>query len=80
MALPRSTIDEWKKKKYLNIEGYRSTSLIESVAMNFAAKAETDILDKVLLRIKMENKKNQYYICLDRDDYSMYSDEKEVLL
>ena len=28
----------------------------------------------------MENKHSKYYICLDRDDYTMYLDEKEILL
>ena len=62
------------------IDGYRSTSLDEKVAMNFAALAETDDLDQVVLNIKIENKFQKYYICLDRDDYSLYCDEKEVLL
>ena len=28
----------------------------------------------------MENKKGKYYVCLDRADYTLYLDEKEVLL
>lgn len=62
------------------IDGYRSTSLNEITAMNFAARAETDFLDQVLLRIKLENKQAKYYIVLDREDYTLYCDEKEVLL
>ena len=27
-----------------------------------------------------ENKQSKYHICLDRPDYTMYEDEKEVLL
>ena len=52
----------------------------ESVAMNFAARGETDILNQVVLRIRMENKHGKYYICLDRKEYTVYLDEKEVLL
>ena len=59
----------------MNIDGYRSASMIEGVAVSFAAKAEDDNNDKVLLRIKMENKKGKYYICLDRADYTIYLDE-----
>ena len=62
------------------IDGYRSTSLNEITAMYFAARAETDFLDQVLLRIKLENKQAKYYIVLDREDYTLYCDEKEVLL
>ena len=28
----------------------------------------------------MENKHSKYYICLDREDYTVYIEEKEVLL
>ena len=62
------------------MDGYRSTSLSEITARNFAARAETDDLDQVLLKIKIENKKNKFYFCLDNNDYTMYLDEKEVLL
>jgi hypothetical protein len=65
---------------YLNIDGYRSSSLKESVAMLFAYKAETDDLDPVLLRIRMQNKKGKYYVCLDKEGYTVYPEEKEVLL
>lgn len=34
----------------------------------------------MVLRIRIENKKGKHYICLDRKDYTMYLDEKEVLL
>ena len=50
------------------------------VAKIFADNAETDDLDQVILRIRMENKKGKHYIALDRKDFTMYPDEKEVLL
>lgn len=28
----------------------------------------------------MENQKGKYYFCLDKQDYTLYDDEKEVLL
>lgn len=34
----------------------------------------------VMLNIEIENKQGKYYICLDREDYSVYPNEKEVLL
>lgn len=43
--------------------------------MEFAARAETDDMDQVLLKIKLENKSGKYFICLDREDYSLYNDE-----
>ena len=58
----------------------RFTSMDESVAINFAARGETDILNQVVLRIRMENKHGKYFICLDREDYTLYLDEREVLL
>ena len=64
----------------MKIDGYRSSSLEKSVALTFAARNETDELDKVILEIRMENRKSKYYICLDREDYSLYRDEREVLL
>ena len=80
MALAKSTVEEWKLKKFLIMDGYRSTSLDLSVARVFAVRGETDERDQVLLRIFMENKEGKYYICLDREDYTMYLEEKEVLL
>ena len=79
MALPRSKIEEWKKLKFLDMDGYRSTSLKLAVARLFAENAESDDKDKVILKINFENKSGKYYICLDRPDYSMYLEESEVL-
>ena len=52
------------------------------VAKTFAAtsKLMNDDMDKVILRIRMENKKGKHYIALDRKDFTMYPEEKEVLL
>lgn len=44
-----------------------------------SAKKSKD-LREVVLKIFMENKQNKYFICLDREDYTLYLDEKEVLL
>ena len=46
----------------------------------FAAKGETDVLDQVILSITFENKEGKYYICLDRAEFTVYLDEKEVLI
>ena len=50
------------------------------VAQNFGAMKETDELDEVLLKITIENKRGKYFICLDNSQYTLYPDEKEVLL
>ena len=50
------------------------------VALNFAAQGETDVLDQVILAIKFENLNGKHYICMDRSEYTVYHDEKEVLL
>ena len=34
----------------------------------------------VLFKIELENKHSKYYISLDKEDYSVYPDEKEILL
>ena len=82
MALDSDVIEEWKNKKYLNIDGYRSTSLSYGVAKQFATLGRVRSKEKheVILQIKLENKHSKYYICLDREDYTMYLEEKEVLL
>ena len=33
-----------------------------------------------MLNIEIENQKSKYYICLDREEYTVYPHEKEVLL
>ena len=45
MALSKKQIEDWKKQKYIYIDGYRSTSLKKSIASSFAALGETDDLD-----------------------------------
>ena len=42
--------------------------------------AETDSSDPVLQVITMENESSKHFISLDREDYSSYLDEKEILL
>lgn len=80
LALPMETIELWKEKSYLSIDGFRSTSLKESIATSFSVSSETNELDKVILRIKIENKKGNHYMHLDRKDFTMYPKEEEVLL
>lgn len=75
LAISKTMIEQWKKQDYLSLDGYRSSSLKEKIAKDFALKGETDVLDQVVLHIKFENKKGKYYICLDRPDYTMYLDE-----
>ena len=50
------------------------------VAKKFAALGATDELDEVLLKITIENKRGKYFFCLDNSDYTLYPDEKEILL
>ena len=50
------------------------------VAKTFAADAENDELDQVILSITFENKESKYYICLDKAEYTVYLNEKEVLI
>lgn len=62
------------------MDGYRSASLKKNIAKNFAARAEDDKKDKVLLKIILENETGLYYMMLDKEDYTCYPDEKEVIL
>lgn len=50
------------------------------VAKKFGAREETDDMDEVLLKITVENKRGKYFICLDNREYTLYPDEKEILL
>lgn len=80
MALPQQTIDKWKSQKFITIDGYRSTSLDFNQAKGFAFSARTQETQQVILKIRIENKFGKYYICLDKEDYTLYPDEQEVLL
>ena len=72
---------EWKSKKVLELDGFISTSLSEETALAFAQpkKGDTEKM-QVLLKIEFENLKGRYYISLDREDYTIYPDEDEILL
>ena len=35
---------------------------------------------EVILKMKIENKKGKHYICLDRPEYTLYPDEREILI
>jgi hypothetical protein len=54
--------------------------LKKSVARIFAWNAESDELHQVILQITFENKEGKYYICLDKPEFTVYLEEKEVLL
>ena len=75
-------IEKWKKSKYLDLDGYVSTSRNQKLARYFANQSQKDDFtqEQVLMIITMENKTGKYYISLDRDDYTCYSDEQEILL
>ena len=36
--------------------------------------------EEVILEFTLENKNSRYYFCLDREEYTMYPKEQEVLL
>ena len=80
MALPKSLVENWKTKMFLNIDGYRSTSLDYNIARHFAHAGEEDEKVEVILKIRMENKYGKYFMCLNTEEYSIYPDEQEVLL
>ena len=42
--------------------------------------SECDDKDQVILKFYMENEKGQYYVSLDRSDYTCYLEEDEILL
>ena len=42
--------------------------------------AESAEHDMVILKITMKNETGKHYISLDRDDYTCYLDEEEMLL
>jgi hypothetical protein len=75
MAIPKALIEKWMREKYLKLDGYASTCMDRNVAMNFAARAENDENDHVLLRINMINESGKHFIYLDRLDYSNFPDE-----
>jgi hypothetical protein len=62
------------------MDGYSSASLDQKVAMNFASLSESDTEDMVLMKITVENESSEHFISLDREDYTCYLDEKEILL
>ena len=62
------------------IEGFRSASEDIRTALDFAYKGLDEDTQAVLLKFCLENKRGKYFICLDRDDYTQYPDEKEILL
>ena len=49
-------------------------------ATSFAVRAETDLLDPVLLVITLKNETGKYYFSLDTKEYTQFPDEREILL
>jgi hypothetical protein len=80
LAAPREIIDLWRSNKYIRLDGYASSSLNEITARKFALYAETDEKDMVLFKIRMQNETGKHYIALDRNDYTLYPEEQEILL
>lgn len=66
--------------KVISLDGYNSSSLDERVARRFASTMESDVLDQVLLCIEVKNETGRNYVSLDREDYTCYPDEMELLL
>lgn len=62
------------------MKGYRSCSLDESVELNFAKMAQSEGKVMVLLKITLSNEKGKFYIRLDKDEYTLYPKEREVVL
>ena len=73
-------IEEWTRKDTLHIEGYRSTTRNYGTARLFAMNAMSEDKEEVILEFTLENKNSRYYFCLDREEYTMYPKEQEVLL
>lgn len=80
LAVEKTLVEYWKQKKSIYIEGYRSSSLDLETAKKFAADASTEDKVKIIFKIKLENKEGKYFIHLDRAEYTIYLDEKEILL
>lgn len=64
----------------IDLDGYVSASRSLIVAKNFANMAESDDDNKVLLKFTIINETGKHYISLDREDYTSYIDEEEVLI
>ena len=73
-------LSEVIKNKSIDLDGYVSASRDLKVAKNFANIAESDTLDKVILKFTILNETGKHYISLDRPDYTSFLDEQEILL
>ena len=80
IALSRYQIEDWKELKHIHLDGFSSTSRDMASATSFAVRAETDLLDPVLLVINLKNETGKYYFSLDTNDYTQFPDEQEILL
>ena len=65
----------------ISFDGYSSTSMDEKIARYFASKSDTsDGKQIVLLKLRIENESGKHYFPLDSSEFTLYPDEKEVLL
>ena len=82
MTLTPQKIEEWKSKKYLDLEGFCSATLdSRHTALYFARESQKENGEElVLLEIEVENKDGKFFISLDRPEYTAYPDEQEILL
>ena len=82
ISLPIIKIRQWEQQKMISLDGYISSTLDEKMAVFFGMKSrerqEGNAL--VLLKIHVQNEKQMLYISLNREDYSCYVEEKEILL
>ena len=77
--MPANVVEDWKRRESIVLEGYSSCSQIQSVAIRFAHVQEPTNYENVLLKIFLENETGKHYFSLD-SEYTLYPDEKEVLL
>jgi hypothetical protein len=81
LSLPQSVINEWVKSKLISLDGYSSTSMDEKIAYSFANSADSEgDKQKVLLKISIKNETGKHYFPFFTSDFSLYTEEKEVLL
>lgn len=64
------------------MDGYISTTLDAKIAVYFAQSSQEKHKgnEAVLLKIRMQNEEQKLYISLNREDYTCYLDEREILL
>ena len=79
-SLPNEMAEEWKKQKYIVLEGYSSSSLSKERAKEFARYSNAEGHSIILLKIHVENESGKYYFSLDSTQFTLYPEEQEILL